>query len=65
MGLNPAASPVVVFVDEAAEEEPMLATWVPEKAKKRNMVVPTNSPTKATKSSSLCKSMLAGSEREG
>lgn len=28
----------------------MLATWVPEKAKKRNMVVPTNSPMKATKS---------------
>jgi hypothetical protein len=38
----------------------MLATWVPEKAKKRNMVVPTNSPTKATKSGSWCKSIADG-----
>ena len=28
----------------------MLATWVPAKAKKRNIVVPTNSPIIATKS---------------
>jgi hypothetical protein len=46
LGENPVASPVVVFEPSL---EPMLATCVPEKAKKRNMVVPTNSPTKATK----------------
>jgi hypothetical protein len=49
MGENPADSLVVVLESGLAEES-MLATWVPEKAKKRNMVVPTNSPTKATKS---------------
>jgi hypothetical protein len=48
MGEKPAASPVVVLEEEALE--PMFATWVPEKAKKRNIVVPTNSPMKATKS---------------
>lgn len=48
-GEKPVSAPVVVLVSDWAEE-PMLATWVPEKAKKRNMVVPTNSPMKATKS---------------
>jgi len=49
MGEKPADSLVVVLESGVADES-MLATWVPEKAKKRNMVVPTNSPTKATKS---------------
>lgn len=43
------SAPVVVLLSPWALES-MLATWVPEKAKKRNMVVPTNSPMKATKS---------------
>jgi hypothetical protein len=47
-GEKPVAAPVVVL--ESLPLEPMLATWVPAKAKKRNMVVPTNSPMKATKS---------------
>ena len=49
MGENPVASPVVVLAASGDAEAPMLATCVPAKAKKRNMVVPTNSPTKATK----------------
>jgi hypothetical protein len=49
-GEKPVSAPVVVLLLEALAEEPMLATWVPAKAKKRNMVVPTNSPIKATKS---------------
>lgn len=51
--MNPVAPPVVVLdVEEEFEEalDWMLATWVPAKAKKRNMVVPTNSPIVATKS---------------
>jgi hypothetical protein len=48
VGLNPVASPVVVFESEEALD-PMLATCVPANAKKRNIVVPTNSPMKATK----------------
>ena len=48
VGLNPVASPVVVLLWLLAFE-PMLATCVPANAKKRNMVVPTNSPMKATK----------------
>lgn len=47
LGEKPVASPVVVLDSELPA--PMLATWVPAKAKNRNMVVPTNSPTKATK----------------
>ena len=46
---NPVSAPVVVF-ELLLLEEPMLATCVPEKAKKRNIVVPTNSPMKETKS---------------
>jgi hypothetical protein len=48
MGEKPVDAEVVVL--GVGEEESMLATWVPEKAKKRNIVVPTNSPMKATKS---------------
>jgi len=51
--LNPVAPPdVVLLVDALSEdaEDWMLATCVPAKAKKRNMVVPTNSPMVATKS---------------
>lgn len=48
-GEKPVSAPVVVF-DSELSLEPMFATWVPENAKKRNMVVPTNSPMKATKS---------------
>lgn len=48
VGEKPVASPVVVF-DSSLAVEPMLATCVPANAKKRNMVVPTNSPIKATK----------------
>ena len=48
-GEKPVEAPVVVLEFELAFE-PMLATWVPEKAKNKNMVVPTNSPMKATKS---------------
>lgn len=51
--LNPVAPPdVVPLVDELSEEavDWMLATCVPAKAKNRNIVVPTNSPTLATKS---------------
>lgn len=48
VGEKPVASPVVVFESELAAD-PMLATCVPAKAKKRNIVVPTNSPMKATK----------------
>ena len=40
----------MVVVLELLLDEPMFATWVPAKAKKRNMKVPTNSPIKATKS---------------
>ena len=47
-GEKPVAAPVVVLA--SLPLEPTLATWVPAKAKKRNMVVPTNSPMKATKS---------------
>lgn len=46
-GEKPVSAPVVVLEDPA---DLIFATCVPEKAKKRNMVVPTNSPTKATKS---------------
>ena len=53
MGEKPAAS-LVVVLSEGFAEESMLATCVPEKAKKRNMVVPTNSPIKATKSVAGC-----------
>lgn len=48
-GENPVSAPVVVLLSEVSWV-PMLATCVPEKAKKRNMVVPTNSPIKETKS---------------
>jgi hypothetical protein len=51
--LKPVAPPDVVLLVEEEEldaEDWMLATWVPAKAKKRNMVVPTNSPIVATKS---------------
>jgi hypothetical protein len=51
--LNPVAHPeVVLLVEEDADQacDWMLATWVPASAKKRNMVVPTNSPMVATKS---------------
>ena len=50
--LNPVAPPdVVLLVDALSEvEDWMLATCVPAKAKKRNIVVPTNSPMVATKS---------------
>lgn len=48
VGENPVASPVVVFSSDDAFD-PMLATCVPANAKKRNIVVPTNSPTNATK----------------
>lgn len=47
-GEKPVSAPVVVL--ESLPEDPILATWVPANAKKRNMVVPTNSPMKATKS---------------
>jgi hypothetical protein len=47
VGEKPFAAPVVVL--SLVATAPMLATCVPAKAKKRNMVVPTNSPTKATK----------------
>jgi hypothetical protein len=46
-GEKPVSAPVVLF---EVPLELMFATWVPLKAKKRNMVVPTNSLTKATKS---------------
>lgn len=46
-GEKPVASPVVVF--DSLAPDPMFATCVPENAKKRNIVVPTNSPTNATK----------------
>ena len=49
VGLKPVEAFVVVLSVVAA---PALATCVPAKAKKRNMVVPTNSPTVATKSAS-------------
>lgn len=36
-------------VETVAAEDTVFATWVPEKAKNKNMNVPTNSPRKATK----------------
>lgn len=42
--------PLVAFVVVVEVALGMLATWVPAKAKKRNIVVPTNSPIMATKS---------------
>ena len=48
MGLKPVAAPVVEFCE--LSWAPIFATWVPAKAKKRNIVVPTNSPMVATKS---------------
>lgn len=45
IGLKPFSALVVVF-----SFDPMFATWVPANAKKRNMVVPMNSPIDATKS---------------
>ncbi len=54
--LKPVAPPEVVLdVEEESEEavDWIFATWVPAKAKKRNMVVPTNSPIVATKSVEL------------
>jgi hypothetical protein len=48
-GEKPVSAPVVVLAPDESLE-PTFATWVPLKAKKRNIVVPTNSPTKATKS---------------
>lgn len=47
-GLKPVADPVVLWFVEFPD--PILATCVPAKAKKKNMKVPTNSPMKATKS---------------
>ena len=41
---------LLVEEDDDDAEDWMLATWVPAKAKRRNMVVPTNSPRVATKS---------------
>lgn len=43
---------VVPLVEDesVAADDWMLATWVPANAKKRNIVVPTNSPMAATKS---------------
>ncbi|CRJ80298.1 hypothetical protein BN1708_000209 [Verticillium longisporum] len=49
---KPVVSPVVVLLSlppESVTLDRMLATSVPAKAKKRNMVVPTNSPIEATK----------------
>jgi hypothetical protein len=50
-GLSPVAAPVVEL--SAVCGAPMLATCVPPKAKKRNRVVPTNSPITATVSTIL------------
>lgn len=47
-GEKPTVSFVVVLAEDSVA--PMLATSVPAKAKKRNIVVPTNSPSTATKS---------------
>lgn len=59
---KPVAPPEVVLAVAGLlllAEELMLATWVPLKAKKRNMVVPTNSPMVATKSrKSLCQCVI-------
>jgi hypothetical protein len=48
MGLKPTVAFVVVLAELSLA--PTLATIVPAKAKKRNSVVPTNSPNTATKS---------------
>lgn len=48
-GEKPVSAPVVVLEPDAALV-PIFATWVPENAKNRNIMVPTNSPMKATKS---------------
>ena len=51
--MKPVAAPdvvLLVFEEESEAADWMFATWVPAKAKKRNIVVPTNSPIVATKS---------------
>lgn len=49
--LKPVLLLEVVFVPEA--DDPIFATCVPAKAKKRNIMVPVNSPIVATKSGNI------------